>query len=228
MLQRKFHSSRIGMAAAAAIALNAVAQSPSALPDPRTFGPELVHAIRSGHGESRLRVVHAISRRCITTSTQAYYDWWFGKQRRVVGSGRPTVKVERFDALSASLPTDGRSDYPIAPTHRLQIDFADGSQQTSGLIAYLAPEGAQWREVLPCPRGEVVERARQRDVEDQEQAQRVRSRLLEMSPVLQRELRALLSEGRKVDAIRRYSVATGQDLSTAKAVVESLGAAEQR
>lgn len=228
-MTRRFRMGRLGiLSALGAIALNALAQTPPALPDPRTFGVELVQAIRSGQGERRLSVVHPMSRRCVTTSTQSYYDWWFEKQRRVLGASHPIVKVDRFDAATVTPPTDGRSDYPIVPTHRLQIDFSDGPYQSSGLIAYVAPDRGRWREVLPCPRGDVVERARHRVAEDQEQAGRVRSQLPNMPPALQRELRALLDDGRKVDAIRRYAAATGEDLGTAKAVVESLGAAGKR
>jgi hypothetical protein len=121
-MTRDFRRVRMALAAAvAAPALHAEGQSLTALTDPRAFGTELIDAIRVGQGESRLHFVHPMSRRCITSSTQPYHDWWFGKQRRVVGPGRPTVKVERFDAASASLPADGRSDYPIVPTHRLRI-----------------------------------------------------------------------------------------------------------
>ena len=43
-----------------------------------------------------------------------------------------------------------------------------------------------------------------------------------------RKVLQVLDDGRKVDAIRRYAAATGEDLGTAKAVVESLGAAGKR
>jgi hypothetical protein len=217
-----------GVAGALLFVAAAVAQTGGSPTGAEALAQALVEAVRSGGAERRLAVVHSSSRRCITAATQPYYDWWFGKQRRVVGAGRPTVKVERFDAASAVLPSDGRSDYPVLPTHRVQIDFADGAQRGSSLLTYVALDGAQWKEVLPCPRGDVVEQARQRGAEEREQSARVRSQLAQMPAALRRELHSLLAEGRKVDAIRRYADASGEDLSTAKAVVEALGAAAAR
>ena len=47
-------------------------------------------------------------------------------------------------------------DYPVRPTHLLQIDFATGSNSSTTLLLQVVREGQEWREVVPCPRPETI------------------------------------------------------------------------
>jgi hypothetical protein len=132
--------------------------------------------------------------------------------------------VQPIDAVTTTLPTDGRSDYPVKPSHRLQLDLSEGPHKSSTLIAYVARDAGQWREVLPCPRGDVLRQAEVNQAAEAREAARVKSLLTSMAPDLRSELQAMLAEGPKVDAIRRYAAASKEDLSIAKTVVESLAA----
>jgi hypothetical protein len=116
----------------------ACAQSPGNGRSPENFAPALVEAIRTGGGEMRLAVIHSESKRCITPATQPYFDWIFRGQARTAGPGRLAVSAQLLDAVATALSTDGRSDYPVKPSHRLQIDFSEGPYKGSTLITYVA------------------------------------------------------------------------------------------
>jgi len=52
------------------------------------------------------------------------------------------------------------------------------------------------------------------------QEKRVQSLASSMPPPLRANVSRLVAEGRKIDAIKEYQRASGEDLSTAKSVVE--------
>ncbi len=219
-------SPRKKQAAVASVTLLAAAlcAPASAADDPRRpedFAARFVDAVRSSEPARRLALIHPASRACMNAQTQPYYDWIFSQQARtVIGSYR--ASAQRIGRVDTVLPPDGQSDYPVPPSHQLQIDFAGTAQGGAVLILFVVHEKAGWREVLPCPRGDVVARMRERQPEDAGLARKVDA-LLKSMPAAQRgELVGLLREGRKVEAIKRYAAASGEELIVAKRVVESL------
>jgi hypothetical protein len=178
---------------------------------PEIFVPRFIDAMLSQDLERRLAILHSRSRACVNPQTQPYFDWIFSRQARLVRTGARKVTTRVIAPGAAILPTDGHSDYPTRPTHEIQIDFISGPSSSYTVLLFVASEGAQWREVLPCPRGDV----------------KVRTLLSSMPHELRAELSMLLKSGRKVDAITRYALATGEDIATSKSVVEALAVRTQ-
>lgn len=219
-------SPRLKLAAAALLVLLATGMGAPAVavadPQwPEDFAARFVEAVRSGEPARPLALLHPTSRARINAQTQTYYDWIFGRQARtVIGAYR--ASAQPLDCLAPVLPPDGQSDYPVRPSHQLQIDFAGTTQSGAVPILFVVHEKAGWREVLACPRGDVVARMRERQQEDAALAKKVDA-LRQAMPAAQRgELLALLRDGRKVEAIRRYAAASDEELLVAKRVVESL------
>lgn len=189
---------------------------------PEMIVPRYVDAVVSRDSERRLAIVHSLSRACMNPETQPYFDWIFSGQARLVSAGERRVTSTPIDKTPTVLPTDGRSDYLVRPTHQVQIDFVTGPYRSASVVLFVAWEGAQWREVLPCPRGDVQARARAKQLADRQHSAKTRELADAMPASLRSELVALLQAGRKVEAIRRYAAAAGQDISISKSVVESL------
>lgn len=188
---------------------------------PEAFAKEFVDAVNSKNTERRLALLHPKSRACINAQTRPYYDWIFTRQSRHVIPAVYKVTMNPVPG-DAALMSDGRSDYPLRPTQQLQIDFETGPYRSTSIILSIARDGAEWREVLPCPRPEAIAGIRAVEAERAQQEQRVRSLIVKLVDPLRAEIIALARKGQRIDAIKKYREATGEDLSTAKSVVDLL------
>lgn len=191
-----------------------------------SLASRFVAALRSKDISRRLAILHSRSRACISPETQPYFDWIFSRQLRLVVPAEYKVLVTSIGPTPSTIPTDGQSDFPIRPTHRIQIDFAANPSHSTSVIIFAAQEGSQWREVLPCPLADVQARARARQTEERGRQERSQSLVAEMPSALRTEITQLLRQGKKIDAIARYAAATGLDLGTAKDVIERLTASD--
>lgn len=190
-----------------------------------SFAKGLVDAIASNSVEQQMEIIHPLSRACMTEENQPYYEWVFTRRAKLVKANNYKVTTSPIDKVPTMVLADGQLDFPQRPTHQIQVDFVTGPYSSSTVIFFVAHDGKRWREVLPCPRhGDVAARVRDKQIGDQRQTLRAKSLAASMPDPLKSEIAALLKEGRKVAAIRRYAAATGEDVGTAKSVVEMLGA----
>ena len=121
-----------------------------------------------------------------------------------------------------SLPSEGKSDYPLRPSHQLQIDFDTGPYSSTSIVLFIVRDGARWYEVLPCLRPDAIAGIPAIEAKRAEQARKVESLVAGLNDPLRAEIIALARQGRRIDAINKYRNATGQDLTTAKDVVDLL------
>lgn len=131
---------------AATLALGAAAAQ--AGNDPAEFVAPYLAAIRSGDPQRLEALLHSKSRACITPKNRSMVDFkWERKLTR--GTAEPVaVSASPFEPrLAAGTP---QSDYPVAPSHRLQLEFGK-APNTFTTILLLAQENGQWRFVEPCP-----------------------------------------------------------------------------
>lgn len=190
------------------------------------FAQLFVDAINSKSPDRRLALLHPRSKACINAQTQAYFDYIFSRQAKHV---IPAAKYKSFvGGLSgeAVVAADGRSDYPLRPTHQLQIDFATGSNSSTSIVVLLVQDGASWYEVLPCPRPDAIASVRAAEANRADHEQRVKSLVAKLADPLRSEIVALARKGQRIDAIRKYRDISGEDLSTAKSVVDTLAPLE--
>lgn len=189
---------------------------------PEVFAPRFVAAVISKSIDHRKSIIHPGTLACMNPQTQPYFDWIFSKQFRIVTNSKPTVTVTPIARVPVVMPTDGHSDYPVRPTHQIQIDFVTDPYKSSSVVLFVAHDGVQWREILPCPREDVIAQSRANQIAEQKEATRAQGLRDGMPGALRTEILGLLRDGRKVEAIRRHAAATGTDLSTSKSVIELL------
>lgn len=188
---------------------------------PEAFAKEFVDAVNSKNTERRLALLHPKSRACINAQTQAYYDWMFSRQSKHVIPAAYKITTNPVPS-DTPLMSDGRSDYPLRPTQQLQIDFETGPYRSTSIVLLIARDGASWREVLPCPRPDAIAGIRAVEAERAQQERRIQSLIAKLADPLRSEIIALARKGQRIDAIKKYRDATGEDLSTAKSVVDLL------
>lgn len=116
--------------------------------------------------------------------------------------------------------------YPVRPTHLLRIDYDPGPNRSKTLVVQIVYDEGRWSVVSACPTPETAAAAEKAKRVRAESATRARTLADGISPRLKETVVRLLKEGRRVDAIRQYSEATGEDITTAKEVVEMLSPRE--
>ena len=200
--------------------LNSIASAANPAPTPESFADELVKAIRSKKPELRQAVLHEKSRACINSQTQPYFDWIFTRQFRYAIPEEYKVSTHPLSKpVGSSLD---KSPYPVVPTHQVQIDFLTGPYRSTTIVVLAGKDGGNWREILPCPSSEAVAGAQRSSAETERQNRRIDRLAAQVAEPLRSEIIAMARAGRRIDAIRKYAAATGEDLVIARGVVEHL------
>jgi ribosomal protein L7/L12 len=193
----------------------------AAAPDAQTqaFVRALVEAINSKDAAKRKALIHPDSLRC-ANERDALLDEHFARQ-----AGR-TIPLNVSWTLTPAHPGQplfaDKFDYPVRPTHLLQLDFETGPNRSTTIVLQLAKQGNEWREVSACPKPETVAAAKLAAQARAQHREKVEHLLKNILPQVKGEVVALLKDGRKIEAIRHYRAASGEDLSTAKAVVDAI------
>jgi hypothetical protein len=128
-----------------------------------------------------------------------------------VRAGQPLLFADKFD-------------YPVRPTHHLQLDFQPEPMRSSTVLLQVAREEGRWYEVTPCPKPATIAAVKAAREAEAKRLERVQALVASAAPELRETVVRLYQDGRRIDAIKHYAGATGEDLTTAKDVVERLAA----
>lgn len=218
-MQRKLNLVTLGLALWLPLICHAQGGSSN---QPEAFAKLFVDATNSKSAERRLALFHPKSKACITAQTQPYYDWIVSRQlKHVIPAAKYKVEATPLSGKQP-LPSDGKSEYPLRPSHQLQIDFDTGPYSSTSIVLFIVRDGARWYEVLPCPSPDAIAGIRAIEAKRAEQERKVESLIARLADPLRAEIISLARQGRRIDAIKKYRDATGEDLTTAKDVVDSL------
>lgn len=207
----------------AAVAIAALAASASAqtAPDVSGFVGELVAAINSKSVARRQGLLHSGSARCMSGEAAPFYEHIVMRQARETVPPNPQWSVAPI-AADEPLMLAEKFDYPVRPTHALQLTFSPGPNRSTTMLVQLVQESGRWREVVPCPKPETLVEARAAMQERVKQEARVRELAAKIAPDLRERVLRLYNDGRRIDAYREYERVSGEDLTTAVAVVDLL------
>ena len=193
------------------------------------FARDYMAAVTSRDLAALKRLVHPASLACIDDTTRDFFDVLFGRQlrERPISTYRLT-RVGPFKGAPSSLVPPEYVRYPVSPTHEVQIDFETGPNRSTTLIRAIAFTNGAWFEVLVCPTAEGLRVFRQR----QQAAEQQRARASQLATAIQEpllsELRQLLSQQHRMQAIKKYQEQSGVDTTTAVAVIDVLEGAPAR
>jgi hypothetical protein len=127
-------------------------------PQAQTFVRALVEAMNSSDIARRKALVHPDSLRCATPGSGELLDEQFARQ------ARRQVPTNVAWTLTPAHPGEplfaDKFDYPVRPTHLLQLDFSTGPNRSTTIVLQLARHGNDWREVSACPKLETVAAAK--------------------------------------------------------------------
>jgi hypothetical protein len=184
-----------------------------------------IEAVRSNDRARMEQLFHPLVRACINASTKPFFDFVLDNEAHSGGAG--PYKVTKISPLQgpppALLPGDG-FPYPVEPTYEVQIEF-----EKSNLISihFLALSNGSWFEAFPCPSEKGMAFMRQKSAEGAEHEKKAAQLLADLKDPLRSELKDLLRQQRKIDAIQKYQAASSMDLTTAVAVINALQKSNQ-
>jgi hypothetical protein len=185
----------------------------------RAFVRDFVSAVNSRSVDRRLALVHPGSRACAGGEVG---EWWRDAVARQARDPVPPTYRASIVELGGGLPFGERFDYPVTPTHQLQLDYALGPNRSRTVVVLLATADERWTEVVPCAKAETVAAISARRQARAKEVERIKALAARAAPDLRDAVLALYRAGRSREAYQAYVRASGEDLATAKAVVELL------
>jgi hypothetical protein len=185
------------------------------------FVASVIEAINSKSLERRRALLHPASVPCADTEPDSFYRFMVDEQSKDPIPAGSMWKVAPVPP-DQPLPSSDTFDYPIRPTHTLQIDFDLTPRRSRRLVLQLVHEADRWFEMTACARAQTADGVRLRRQLAGPRAERVRALVATMPPPLRAELVELVKAGRRDDAVRRYQAATHEDPAWAVEVVEQL------
>jgi hypothetical protein len=182
------------------------------------FVKSFVEAVNSKSLERRKALLHPKSVTC--PGADLLEEIFVRQVKRAVSEGYKW----RITPIPPGQPLlfSDKLDYPIRPSHRLQIDFETGQTKTTTMILQVVHDADQWREVMPCPKPDTIVAARAAREARVKQEQRVQELVAGTAPELKAAVLRLFKEGRRIEAYKHYASVSGEDLAVAREVVERL------
>lgn len=184
------------------------------------FVQKIVSAINRDDKEARKNLMHPDALVCDQALKQAMSEGAYVPKQSKIPSGY-RWEISPMPAGVAGWFPD-KFDYPVRPTHQLNIDFDTAPTRSEGILLQVVRYRNEWREVTGCPKAETVAEAKHAAAARGKQEGHIRELAANIAPKLKGEVLRHLAEGRKVDAILHYRNASNEDLAVAKGVVEQL------
>jgi hypothetical protein len=193
-------------------------------PSQQRFADSLLLAI-AGHDPSRYaRLVHPASLACRNKDNEEVFADRVAWRQGIVTARKPYVTIQELPSQMKLFDHMAKNGYPtpVRPTHAIHVDLGRVGKTDRSLIAFVVSERGSWYEVDPCPTREAVAQFRANKVREAAERSKANELATSLRGPLRAEIIALLKEGQKVGAIKRYRDATGVDLAMANRVVEAL------
>jgi hypothetical protein len=185
-----------------------------------------LQAVRTNDKAALTRFLHPQVRACINDRTREYFE--FSDLLKPDGL-TPKHRITKLTPQSGpgnlfGLPEDGFA-YPVQPAYELILEAEQGDTQITQItqiIRYLAPSGGTWYFVEPCPNEKGLAFFHESLAKGAEQKRQVAVLVAQLRDPLLSELEDLLQQHRKIDAVKKYQQATGQDLTLSVMVMNAI------
>ena len=193
----------------------------------RAFVDGFVAAVVAQDGEKLKPLVHPASLACMNEANRDYFDFLLAQDFRYASALRGGYTLTRFAPVDAETATmsemGGLLRNPAPPTHQFQIDTPfDANNKSLTLMRLAAQSNGAWFVVTSCPTQQGLAFFRERMATGAKQQARARALAEDLHDPLLSEIRALLVQHKRVEAINRYGAASGVDTTTASQVIDTL------
>ena len=118
------------------------------------FVKALVDAINSKQAGKRMALMNTESLKCANPGQRQVLEEQFARQSRFPIPG--TVAWRLTAARPGKPMFSDRFDYPVRPTHILQLDVKGENNESMYVVLQVARQGGEWREIAGCPKAGTV------------------------------------------------------------------------
>lgn len=191
----------------------------------KVFVERYVQALQDRDFEKYKPLIHPKCLACYSKDNEDFHRDTF--QRRLWPTHWPKVqdiraKLNQTLPQSTPLAKEQELGCPVRPTHVIQLDFSAGEFKGKSILVNVALDNGSWFEVFGCPSPETLQKFRVAKMQKDAEVARAETLFSSLKDPLLSDLKALLKQGKKVTAIGKYRDASGEELSTAKRVIELL------
>ncbi len=183
------------------------------------FAAAYVNAVNS---KNRMNIEAILHFKCIALLTPEFADYYTDILKRTFRRTIPSNYRVTTTSISKvqPLPSQKKLMYPVRPTATVQIDFLVSQTKGVSITCYVVEEKGFWYLVIPFPTPHAMALMNQRKTWDQDLQDEAKQLVDQMPQFLRDEMVGLLKAGQKVEAIKRYRLATIKGLAVSKIVVE--------
>src|SRR5207248_10054192 len=169
----------------------------------------------TAHDAAALKALyHPATRACMNAENADFFEFLFSSDLRFESDLKEGYKLTGFDTADPSIvegnAMGGMLPQPVAPTHQFQIDTMGTRVVT---IVHLAAEkDGTWFIIAGCPTEKGLAMFRERRGQGAQQQAQTRDLVSKLGEPLLSEIKELLAQNRRIDAIKRYQDAAKVDL----------------
>jgi hypothetical protein len=185
-----------------------------------TFVRPWIEALRAKDKAKIEQLYHPALRACINPATREFFDYEL--EGEVFSPAVGDYRITKLGPMQQPAPTFWPKEYvsyPVLPTYEVQVQF---DAVNTVFVRFLAPSNGSWFEVFPCPNEKGLAYFREQKTERDKQEKKVARLLEELKDPLKSELRGLIRQQKKIDAVDKYRAATGADLTIATLLINAL------
>lgn len=129
----------------------ATAAHAQAPPGADAFVKEFIATINRGSVDERRALLHPIARPCTETAARGLFE------RAVKRQASSQVPAQHTWAMRPVPPDQplmfaDKLDYPVRPSHVLQIDYETEARRGRTMLLQVVQDAGRWYEVFPCPK----------------------------------------------------------------------------
>lgn len=193
----------------------------------RALVERYVAAVSARDSDNLKKLTHPASLACVNDTNRDYFDFVLTQDLRYArdfGGGYTLTSFAPIDAQTATMSEmGGLVKNPVPPTHQFQIDTPfDANNRSVTVMRTVAQTDGTWFIVTGCPTAEGLAFFRQRMAAGAQQQARARALADELHDPLLSEIRVLLAQHNRIEAIKRYGAASSVDITTATQVIDTL------
>jgi hypothetical protein len=116
-------------------------------PTPETLAAQFIAAVNDKSAEKQKAIIHPLCFANLSTIQKQFLDETLASEFRKPIPKTATTKVERLEA--PTLPFAGMVEWPVKPTHQLEVHFSTGEYASTTMIRFIAQEKNQWFIIVP-------------------------------------------------------------------------------
>ena len=189
-----------------------------------SFTQEWIAFSNSHDVESFKKLIHPECFKRITPQNQDYYDDWISRTLKYQIPENYIVSISAIPTEEQGVGIQGLLNYPLKPTHKIQIDFDKKKYSSVTMVREVVQEGDRWFFVIAEPTDQMLVKFREKKEIEQKESLEAKQIAKSLDPKLLKELEDLIiQKGDKIHASKKLSEAKNISLSLAMKILKELG-----